>query len=708
MRKIFSMILAMMLISTGTINSFANTRIAESELEQPSEEIEPIEGSMDSTISKEKLQDILIDIKKRIIILDEDAKLNYSMGASSGNTYYELTWERESDVQTVQYGEDQNIYYYNHYQLNTEMGYWNTKKLPQYSMDESETIAKDFIQKALPTEYSNFVLSEKPSTSLDSYSFYFKYYKNDIPVIGVDANVIVNYITGDVTNFNTSYSSGIEFEESSGAISQEKAEDSFQKEIGLRKIYTYTMQENNADNVRMAYTTGVDSRFALNAKTGKREWVGYYGSIYYGKAYAEDSAGIQPLEQAEIDAKSKLQSMNEAAKAAQKLGLFPTKGVEMSYANLYERNDTSSGYLWALEFVSETETYRVELDAMSLELIGFYDYSHYGNYQSISQKNLDAAKKSAEEFIKKYFANDESKIKLNAAELEAMLQRSSDTVTVVFERYEGDAFLLEDSITLGFSPSSEKIVSARKQWHNIRLPKPTKFADEKVVYDKIFTENTLQLVYQLQWSEQKQRNEAKLFYSIMNEEELPLRFAVTTGERILPVDRTEKIETYRDLDNSKFQEEAQTLLQIGIGFAGGELKPNIPITKLEWLKLISMAFSGSYFGEMGTTDENQLRYWRQIGLILENEKVEDNPIAREEVVKYLVRALGYQKIAAKPEIFKSELYDFDKVSTELKGYVAIGDALRILDVTSGGEFFPNELATRDQSIKMLYNFLAFQ
>ncbi len=87
MRKIFSMILAMMLISTGTINSFANTRIAESELEQPSEEIEPIEGSMDSTISKEKLQDILIDIKKRIIILDEDAKLNYSMGASSGNSF---------------------------------------------------------------------------------------------------------------------------------------------------------------------------------------------------------------------------------------------------------------------------------------------------------------------------------------------------------------------------------------------------------------------------------------------------------------------------------------------------------------------------------------------------------------------------------------------------------------------------------------------
>ena len=153
---------------------------------------------MNGTISKEKLQDILSDIKKRIVIADENAKLNYTLGATNGRAYYDLTWEREGEVQIVQYGEDRNIYYYNHYKTDPMPNNWRVKRLPQFTMKESEAIAKDFIRKVLPEEYKNFTLNEEPVVSLDSYSFRFEFVKDKIPVNDIDAQVIVNYITGRV------------------------------------------------------------------------------------------------------------------------------------------------------------------------------------------------------------------------------------------------------------------------------------------------------------------------------------------------------------------------------------------------------------------------------------------------------------------------------------------------------------------------------
>ena len=714
MKRFFSMILAIMLLIFPITSSFASSAGAppQSGEKELAEDIEPQPDSteeemMNGTISKEKLQDILSDIKKRIVIADENAKLNYSLGATNGRAYYDLTWEREGEVQIVQYGEDRNIYYYNHYNTDPMPNNWRMKRLPQFTMEESEAIAKDFIRKVLPEEYKNFTLNEEPEVSLDSYSFRFEFVKDKIPVNDIDAQVIVNYITGSVSYFITSYSPDIYFESSESYISQDEAQAAFRKEIGLRKIYTYSLQGNSrVDNVRMAYAMGLDEQFLINAKTGKREWIGHRSNHYYEKVWNEADESIQPLEQAEIDNKSKLKSMEEAKKVAQALGLFKAKDMEMSYANLYERSDAASGYLWSMEFRDEMSSLRVELDALNLELISFYDYDHIGQLQTITSKNIEEAQKVAEEFVRKYFSNYESKLALSAADLESLIGQQSEVVGLIFERYEGGAFLPEDRISINYSPSMGKIVSVDKFWRSIRLPRPTKFADEEIVYKKIFEENGLELAYHLKWNEKEQRNDAKLCYSVSNTEELPLRFAVTTGERILSPVKTEKIEAYSDLDQSKYQEEAGALFQIGIGFVGGELRPNMPMTQREVLKLIALAFND--YGLTGATDKEQERYWRQLELLIGNESVSDLPATREEMVKYLVRALGYQRIAIKSEIFKSELYDFEQVSNDLRGYVAIANSLRMLDVPQSGEFRPKEQLTRDQAIKMLYNFLAFQ
>lgn len=670
---------------------------------------------MESEISKELLQNILVDIKKRMVINDENAKLNYSLGLMNGQTYYDLSWDSDSYSQSVRYGTDKNIYNYSYQRKQKSASERRVKKLPQYSLEESRTIAKDFMSKVFPDEFQNFILKGEPDVSQDSYTFLFHCYKNEIRVVGMEAVVTVNYIEGKVSNYNTEYFAAIEYEENQGILDKQEAEQAYRDEIGLKKIYTYQFNEKKQkiENVRTAYVPKFNGYYSIRAKSGKREYTdnisdeGFSGMNF---SLEKDSAqGIQPLEQAEIERKSGLKSLNEAKTQVAKLKLFNSNDFEISYANLYERHFSTSEYIWAISFNNEAESYSVDLDAKTLELIGFYDYNTFGNYQKITQTDLDTAIKSAEEFIEHYAPSYKEKVTLNQAEAETFLGTQNDAIRLSYERREGEAYVPDDMIFITYSLSNKKITHFNLQWSDIRLPKPTKVADEKIVYDKIFSENKLELAYKLKWDDKKQKFIANLYYMVANQEKLPLRFAVTTGKRIILPQQSKSIEQYTDLNLSKYQYEAELLHQIGIGFSGGELRPNIPITQKELITLIVSAFEDYNF-EIGIQEkhQNQEEFWLQTGLLLEGETVDETPAKREDIAKYLIRALGYQKLAQKKDIFKSNLYDFKEVTDGYQGYVAIAEALRFLDVPPGGEFMPKEQANRDVAIKMLYNFLTYQ
>lgn len=669
-----------------------------------------------SEISKELLQDILVDIKKRIVINDDDAKLTYSLSLMDGSAYYDLRWESERSEQYVRYGEDKNIYSYNYYRNENTKTENSIRKLPQYSMEESRTIAKDFINKAFPKEYTNFVLEDEPTVSDDSYTFGFRYYHKDILVMGVNSFVTVNYIEGKVSEYRTDYLPNIDFENANKIIDIQQAQDAYREQIGLKKIYTFQRDEkkHRIDNVRMAYVPTFDIDYAIRAKTGKAEYVDRnFGEPYYDSMdYEFDRAGavdIQPKEKNEIEKKSGLKSIKQARKQAEKYGLFDGSNLEVSNANLYERMYSASEYVWSLNFSSEKENYTVDLDAKTLDLLAFFEHENRREEQEIQSQHIIDAIKVSDEFITKYAPAHHDKMKLDEKMANLQIGTQGDEVRLMYVRYEGDAFLMEDSIVMAYSIAKKKIVYYNLDWSEIRLPRPTKVVDEEVVYNKIFNENKLKLCYNLKWLEKEQKMAATLFYRVDLKRELPLRFALTTGERVISAIKEAQIENYSDLAISKYPHEASTLHQIGVGFPGGELKPNIPISTKEFLTFFSSAFQSHYLDvEPRNTEEERLAKWIQVGFVLEGEEIGDQPMRREEIARYLVRALGYRKLAEKKDIFKSGLYDFEQTTPEFKGYVAIAEALRFLDVPAGGEFMPQEQATRDMAVKMVYNFLIYQ
>lgn len=665
-----------------------------------------------SEISKELLQEILVDIKKRIVINDTDAKFTYSVGMINGQNYYDLVWEKENQTQSVRYGADKNIYNYNMYGKEETFGTNTLKKLPQYSVRESESIAKDFIAKAFPKEYKNFELKPDHQASNEVYSFGFDYYKNQIPVSGLYTNVDINYITGRVSSFYTDYQGVVNYDSPQGVISVEQAKTAYEKEIGLKRIYTfqYNEKEKEIENIRMAYVPRYGSEFGINAKSGKREFQDLYlGVGIYDKGGADTVQEITPMEQAEIEKKAGLRTMEEAKAAALDMKLFDKKGFEMTRSKLYERNYLESRFVWELEFTKDAISYTVDLDAKTLELVGFYNYNEYGASQVVTDRILSDAKSAANSFISKYAKGYEEQVQVSNVELDSLIGTTNDVVRMNFVRVDENNYFLENGINIIYNMASKTIVSYNLIWSDVKLPKGTKYADENIVYKQIFDENKIKLGYRLVWDEKAQEYQGKLLYTVTETNQLPLKFAVTTGERVVQSQTPTKVETYKDLSSSKYQNEMIALQQIGIGFAGGLLKPDIPVTEREVLGLIASSFEYSY----GPVDvqkprEGEEKDWKNLGLLLEGEKVTNNPATREQVVKYLVRGLGYQKLALKSEIFTSPLRDFGSVSPEYKGYVAIGEALRMLDTNQGQNFNPKEIATREAALKMIYNYLAFQ
>ena len=79
-------------------------------------------------------------------------------------------------------------------------------------------------------------------------------------------------------------------------------------------------------------------------------------------------------------------------------------------------------------------------------------------------------------------------------------------------------------------------------------------------------------------------------------------------------------------------------------------------------------------------------------------------MTKEEAVKYLIRALKYNKIGDLSEIYKDIFKDTKDIDPQLKGYVSIAYGLGIVQGYNGN-FNPKAELKREDGANMIYNFL---
>lgn len=678
-------------------------------------------------VSPEKLKNIISDVKQRFVVYDQDANFIYSVSLENGINMYSLSWDGPKYGTYIKYGEDKNIYWYYSSQKDKETYSSNRfKQLPSYDKNHAQDIASAFLQKALPSEHKNFSL-KKDSSQLNSnmYSFEFTYFKNNIAVDGITANILVDASDGKVVSYSTSLDSGIKYPDSSNIISKETAKNNYKQELGLKLIYEsdYDYEKNIIKKINLRYIPNYGPEYVIDAKTGKKvnisritEGGGYAGVSMLDKGASNETSQVRLTEQevSEIKAKADFASVNQAKEKIKSYGLeILDSNMKVDSAQLYESKRASkSGYTWSLTYTSSNSENRttVDLDAKTLELLGFNSYNYTYTDDSVTKSQIEDAKKASEKIIKKYSNISMKNLKLDENSVQYQIDSKSPYIYISYNRVENGIEFPENRIDTIYDIDKSKIVSYQKRWEEIKFPDASNVVSLDQIYDKIFKENDISLKYKISYD--KSKTVSFLVYEVnQNDYTKPLVFDALNGKRIVSESSKKPELEYKDIEKSKYKDEVKTLLSLGIGFQGGELKPQENIRQDELLYLISQTFEyvpvPLYKIDKLTSDQKKdiERQLRSIGVLTENEIMNSKAITREETIKYLVRALGYEKIASRSEIFNLAIKDSSSVENSYKGYVAIGDVLNIITKDQNANFKPKDNTTREEALKMIHNYL---
>lgn len=686
--------------------------------------------TQDKEVSPEKLTEILNEIKQKFVIYDKDADFKYSIDFEYGINMYNLSWDSEKYNTYIKFGEDKNVYWYYSYAKDEKKPDVNIKikSLPVYDKKQASAIAEDFIQKSLPKEYNNFKFKENTGNlNSNVYNFEFDYYKNNIPVDAVSAVVVVDAVTGKTVNFSTSLNNAIEYEDNKGILSLAQAKEAYKRQLGVKVIYQseYDYKNDEIKDVRLIYVPGYSREYVVDAKTGKR--INLYKEMYgaaLGSGDSKENASNESVmkpqlteqEMSEIQSKADLASLNQAKEKIASYGIEILKDdMKVNSAQLYEsKMNTSSGYIWSINYIgAEGESNAsVQVDARTLELIGFNSYNYDYSENQITSAQIENAKNKAEKSLTKYSKIRKEKLVIDAVSLEEQENTKSPFIYIRYVRVENAVEFPENYIDMIYDVSNDSLISYNQNWYSIKFPENKNIVSAETIYSQIFNENHLMLKYKIRYSSNA-TIKSKLIYEVNQEDySKPIIFDAITGKRIVPEQNEGWIPVeYEDLDKSKYSKEIQTLLILGIGFEGGELNPQKIIKQDEYLYLIAQTFEYMplplyKIENMTELEKNNIEeQLKARGILLKDEKMLNQEITREEALKFLIRALGYEKIAVNTQIFKLNINDDSKVSDKYIGYVAIGEALNIMIKDEKNNFYPQSKVTREEALKMVYNYL---
>ena len=167
---------------------------------------------------------------------------------------------------------------------------------------------------------------------------------------------------------------------------------------------------------------------------------------------------------------------------------------------------------------------------------------------------------------------------------------------------------------------------------------------------------------------------------------------------------------YTDISNHYAKSQIETLAENGIGLEGPELKPDEKIKQKDFMLLLSQVVNAGYpfrgMSVLSTDKETEDLYDILIreGIIKKDEINPEAPLTREDSVKFIIRALKYDKVADLSDIFNCSFKDKDEIDPALIGYVVIAKGLKIVN-GSGDYFRPKDELKRADALIIIYNYL---
>lgn len=685
-----------------------------------------------------------IKVAKTKFSIPDDYKFSSSISTSGNKKVFYLNYSSKDTLNqsniNITVDENGMIVDYNKY---TPYDYIQTKKLPKLSRQEAKVKADahiNMIEKGLLDELQ---YQESNQDSIKNTSYYFNYYRvvNGVPFYNDRVYVTVNRDTGELQNYSRSWTDKTDFPSPADTISLKEAEAAYVKNLGLRLIYKYTQKDDVITTYPVYVPVYNNGHYVVDALTGER--LRLYSNYYYDgynevsltfseqKAKVSAAAGeiqLNPEELEAVQEAANLISQEEAEKAARTvkfLGISDGHKLQSFYlgANWPDKKE----YTWSLQFnkpADDNNQYgdyiSVSINAKTSEITSFYRRKSYT--EGAKPKHDKAtAKAAADAFLKTYYPQYYKELEYDEMAGEYQIYSEGTIPTSYnfsYSRLVNGIPFPDNGVNISYDNLNGIISNFDLNWYNIDFPAVDKVIGLEAANESLFKNVGLGLEYKLQTSENADRIYApdsienvkvQLVYALNPNK--PLFIDANTG--VLQnydgaeYKEPEKIE-YTDIKGHFAEKQIMVLADNGIYLEGKEFKPSEAITQLDFMKLLSKTLN--YYGPVilekttGAEVDELYAYLQREGIVKEGEKQPTQTVTREEAVKYIIRALKYDKVADIGSIFNIQFEDKASISAGLSGYVAIAAGLGIVN-GDGVDFEPARNVTRGESAVMIYNYL---
>lgn len=668
-------------------------------------------------------------IKKAKTLFDTTQydKFESYINSYSSTVEYYLRWYDSKEKlggMEVTIDSDGMVRNYYKYNYNEEMG---TNTFPKVSKEEGLKAANEFLKKINPELYSK-VKYEENNEPLNIYDrmYYYNYYRveNGIPFYQNNIYLSVNNKTGEVQSYGCYWDKVLKFDDKDNIIGIEAGQKAFIEKIGLKLVYK--LDYSNREYKPYVVYTSLDTNKAIDAKTGEPVSIYSYYRYAAGEEMTKDSSvandsGEIVLSPEELDAIDKMKdiiSKEEAEKTARQL-LNISTDYKLDGINLYNDWYNKNDHTWNMYFSNkDNSNISVTIDAKNKELKSFYRYNPYLEKETVKYTK-DQLQKKAEDFIKKVQGdkfNIVELVEINEPIVRPLLEGEEPRqYYFTFTRKVKDAYFPGNGFSLNLDAATGEITSYNYSWYKGQLPSTDKVMSLEKAYGILFREIGMELQYIgdsdhryfEEYGEQGEAKNAKLVYSIKQGK--PLNIDPFTGELLYGLGRPYKesdISQYKDIEDSFAKMDIEALAKYGISFPGDKFNPKEGIKQKDLLYLMLKA--KGYYYDLSYEDkdfiEKLYRYLVRESIIKENEKSPEAIVTREEATKFIVRALGYDKVASIEGIYSLSFKDADKITKDLKGHVAIATGLGILQGYDGN-FNPKTNLTREQAAVVVFNYL---
>ncbi len=670
--------------------------------------------------------------KESFSISDEYNQFNYDAQENAGRKIWSMAWSSDDPSDgTIRVSVDSEdmITSYREYKPSKYEG----SSLPIVSRDEAREKAEIFIERIEKGLVDQLGQNDYRNESLGGETFSFSYYRMiaGIPFYGNTVSVEVDKDTGAIKSYYRDWNGKIDFPSTEGIIDLDDAQEAYRDKIGMELIYKYKIQDDELIPY-LVYVPKESGSVWIDALTGEKISAPAY---YYvgGMERASDEAKTEnALTPEELNAIDEISQLINAVEAEEILREWNEIGFDDGYELVSSRLEKAwpdrNRFRWSMSFkktVEDDGETRTEygygsIDAESGEILSFGNSFNGSDLSDEIAYDEEEALEAVEDFLKE-FAPERMDEYVYEGDAEAAIFEREESeenrkyYSFNFTRRVEDIPFRSNSMTVGFDAAEGKVLSYRLTHFHVGFPSAKGVASIESAYEALNEKIGLELLYvpveeeysSMMSIRENETGEVRLVYGLK-----PMKPAILDAEKLVLLNQNgslykePEVSAYEDLKDHYSQEAVETLAENGIYLEGDYYRPDEAITQKDFF-ILFIHTMGYYVPDERDDEfiEGMYAYLLRQEIIAKEEINQDTIVKRIDAVKYIIRGLGYEKVALLDEIFSEGFADVDEAYPELRGYVAIANGLGIVR-GHAGSFYPESQLKRGDAAIMIYNRLS--